>query len=528
MREPDLGHARATGFRRGLSTQTWSSASLLLVFAALVSKCLGLLREVLVASLFGAGLHVDAFIVAASVATSVSGIGSSVAAALIPVFRRTVAEAGESRAARLAGSAVAATGVIAFAFSVALFVAPEGILSLVARGLPEPTRALAIDLVRWLSALVVVVSVFFVLSGVFNAMEHFKIPALLDLSSHGVVLGVLVALSPVLGIHALPLGLTLGTGMVSAVLIARLLGGRHVSFNGHLFDGRLGGVMLLSAPVFLWDVLWQTVPIVENFFVAGLAIGTLSALGYARRLSFLIVSLVAVNVSRAVFPVFSRLVVEGRRKEAQDLLAGLYRQCVLIFVPVSVLLMLLSPDAVGLVFERGAFDAHAADLTARVLVFYGAGLVPAVALPLCVRACYAFSDTVTPLVGIVVGLATLFGLGVLLAPALGASGVALASSLALVPTVAVMVTVLARRLGGLEMARLARVAGLSVTCALVALAPTKLAEMLLPGAVPVAARVALVFAVYVMAYMSLAWTVMRPEIRDLRRLMGVARGQASG
>ncbi len=492
--------------------------------AAVASKGLGLIREIFVASVFGAGGQVDAFVLAVSLTTAVSGIGSSLSAALVPTLRRVVIADGSSDAADLAGGVVTIALAVSLLVALVLFVAPVEVLDLVAPSVPEPTLRLAARLVRWLAGLVVAVNLFFVLTGVYHAMEHFKAPAVLDLSSNVLVLASLVVLSPALGIQALPIGLILGTGTVAIAIGMPLLARRLVSFGWGSLDRRLREVVALSAPVLLWDVLWQTVPIVENFFGAGLAVGSLSALGYARRLSFLVVSLVAVNVSRAVFPVFSRLVAEGRRGEAHDLLAGLYRQCVLIFVPVSVLLMLLSPDAVGLVFERGAFDAHAADLTARVLVFYAAGLVPAVALPLCVRACYAFSDMVTPLLGVVVGLAALAGLSTVLAPGFGAAGVALASSLALVPSVAVMLIALARRLGGLEMPRLARVTGLSVACAVVAILPAKLVDVLQFGVAPGIARVTIIVPVYAVAYVSLAWTVMRSDLLDLGRLAGVARG----
>jgi putative peptidoglycan lipid II flippase len=99
-----------------------------------------------------------------------------------------------------------------------------------------------------------------------------------------------------------------------------------------------------------------------------------------------------------------------------------------LLIPVSVLLMVLSPEVVRLLFERGRFDPQATRVTADVLVWFLAGAVGFAAYTVVVRGYYATRDTLFPAVfGTVAVLASLplYPLGILW---MGVEGVALAIS----------------------------------------------------------------------------------------------------
>nr|MCU0605338.1 murein biosynthesis integral membrane protein MurJ [Desulfobacterales bacterium] len=99
-----------------------------------------------------------------------------------------------------------------------------------------------------------------------------------------------------------------------------------------------------------------------------------------------------------------------------------------LLIPVSVLLMVLSPEVVRLLFERGRFYPAATRVTADVLVWFLAGAVGFAASTVVVRGYFATRDTLFPAVfGTVAVLATLplYPLGIFL---MGVEGVALAVS----------------------------------------------------------------------------------------------------
>jgi len=504
---------------RALSRQTWISATFILVLSTLLSKALGLVRDILVASYFGAGHEVDAFTVAVAPATLAGGIGAAVGSALIPLYRRRLGEDGARAASRLAGAALTVTVLCSVVLMVMLLAAPRLLIEALAPSLPDATANLAAELARWLAALVLGLNMIYVLSAVYNALEHFKIPAFMDLGSNICLLVALVSLSGVLGIKALALGLGAGTLFVVAALILPVWSRGVIMANYEVFGRDARELARLAGPVFLFEAVSQATGVVENFLGARLEAGSIAAIGYAKRLSVLVVSLLAVNIARAVFPALSKLVAEARLADAQDLFVKLTRQYMVVFVPVAFLLADLSHAIVRAAFMRGAFHAEAAERTASVLFFYAVGVVPVALIPVCIRACYAFSDGVTPVVAMAMGLVCVAGLGLLLTPALGARGVALASSAGILPGVALMMWRLSGLLGGLEYRALLRVGFRAVFCSACAFGAAALVRWTGLSEVDSALTLPIGLVLYLVVYLASGWVVMRAELRTLWTLL---------
>jgi putative peptidoglycan lipid II flippase len=264
-------------------------------------------------------------------------------------------------------------------------------------------------------------------------------------------------------------------------------------------------------------LLTQATGLVENFFGARLEVGSIAALGFARRLSTFVVSLVALNVSRAVFPSLSRFIAERRTDEARELFSRLSRQFMIGFIPISIAFVYFNRDIVSVVYMRGAFDAAAVSRTAAALAFYAVGGAVLAMMPLCIRACYAFSDTVTPLVasgGVLLAAAVL---SYVLTPLLGVGGIALGMSTATAVGVGAMWRVLARRFGGLHLAPMVQVSGLALVCGLLALLPVALLSGAERG--PGIGALAFGLSLYFVAYAGLAWVAMRKEFQGLLVLL---------
>ncbi|MGH2400641.1 MAG: lipid II flippase MurJ, partial [bacterium] len=152
-----------------LSTQTWITASFILVLTTLGSKALGLVRDVLAAKLFGAGPQVDAFMVASTLAAATAGIGSALAATVVPAYRRVLVARGSGEAAVFAGGAVGLTLVLSTLIMGMLVVAPRFFVALVTPSLPAATAELAAELVRWLAGFILGINLFYIFSAVYNA-----------------------------------------------------------------------------------------------------------------------------------------------------------------------------------------------------------------------------------------------------------------------------------------------------------------------------------------------------------------------
>jgi putative peptidoglycan lipid II flippase len=481
---------------------------------------MGFLRDVLIAWYFGASGQVDAFMVAVTVPTLVGGLGFALSTAVIPAFRRALAREGMREARELASATVVLTLVASTALMLAIASEAPHLVRLLAPGLTAPDGALAAGLMRWLSILVICVNVFYVLSAIYNAMEHFTIPAVVDLVSNVIVLSFLVLLAGRLGISALAAGMVTGNLVVVAAMTAPLVLRSLLVVTRRLWSPAIRQMISLAGPVFVIEVLSQGTTLIENYFGAAAGTGVIASLGYAKRLSVMVVALVGTNIARAVFPVMSRLASERSIDSARDLFSKLSRQYAITFIPISVLLAFFHDDVVRIVFARGAFDAAATERTGAAFLYYSAGLALAAFVPMLVRTCYAFADARAPLRGTVIQLAVMGVLNSLLASRLGIVGITLSSTLALLPPVFVMGRAIARHLGGLTIGPLMRTVALSTLAASAALVPLVVLSRLPttpPGAVAVTLQALLYLGVYVGGAFVILPREMRTMLATLRR-----------
>jgi len=499
---------------RTFSTQTWISASIILIVTTLLSKGMGFLRDVLIAWYFGASGQVDAFMVAVTVPTLVGGLGFALSMAVIPAFRRALATEGMGEARELGSAAVVLTLAVSAALMLAIASGAPHLVRLFAPGLAAPDGALAAGLMRWLSILVICVNLFYVLSAIYNAMEHFTIPAVTDLASNVIVLSFLVLLAGRLGISALAGGMVTGNLVVVAAMTVPLVLRSVLVVTGRLWSPAIRQMMWLAGPVFVIEILSQGTTLIENYFGAGAGTGVIASLGYAKRLSVMVVALVGTNIARAVFPVMSRLASERAVDSARDLFSKLSRQYAITFIPISALLAYFHDDVVRIVFARGAFDAAATERTGAAFLYYSAGLALAAFVPMLIRTCYAFADARAPLCGTVIQLAVMGALNSLLAPRLGIVGITLSSTLALLPPVFVMGRAIAGHLGGLTVGPLIRTVALSILAAGAALVPL-VAVSRLPAAPPGVVAVVLQTMLYLGVYIAGAYVVLPREMRSL-------------
>lgn len=498
---------------RLFSTQTWISATSILVLTTLLSKGLGVLRDALVARYFGASAQVDAFMVAVTLPVLLGGVGFAFSAAFIPLYRRTIAEGRSAQGPRLAGGAVIVTLALSGLVAAIMIVIPRHLIGLVAPGLPSETAALAARLLRLLALLVFGLNLFHILSAIYNALEHFRIPAYTDLASNVFVLLALVLLAPTMGIGALALGMVIGSLMVVAGMSVPVMLRRVITFRSNLWSPGLAQLMALAAPVFVVEILSNVTAVVENFFGSHLGPGTISALGFAKRLTVMVVSLLAINIARAVFPALSRFASEQSLAQAKDLFTRLTLQYAVTFIPISIAFTYFRDDIIRLVFLRGAFDAVAAAKTSAAFLYFSAGLPLATAVPIFVRGCYAFGDTKTPLKAMLVGLGALVALNSLFVPLLGIGGIALSTDLSLIPGLALMAAALARRLGTFDFGALAMTVGFATVCGVVALIPLVGLRQL--GIPPGGVALLIETPLYLAGYFGLGWFLMPREMRSL-------------
>jgi putative peptidoglycan lipid II flippase len=171
---------------------------------------------------------------------------------------------------------------------------------------------------------------------------------------------------------------------------------------------------------------------------------------YANRLMELPIGVFAIAVGTVIYPLIARHAAEKNfAAMADDYRKGL-RLILLVNVPAALGLALLSEPIVRLIYQHGKFGAGDANAMAYLLALFAIGLPFFSVASLTTRAFYAVKDTITPVKVATVSFVINIGLSWFLKDRLGAPGLVLASTAAVVTQTIVLQRLLARRLPGMS------------------------------------------------------------------------------
>ncbi|MEZ4715559.1 MAG: lipid II flippase MurJ [Caldilineaceae bacterium] len=285
-----------------------------------------------------------------------------------------------------------------------------------------------------------------------NATQHFLLPA----ARRGLCAAIIVAwlLAPATASTRLVMGVVAGTGSSAGASAGSLPLRPGLHAQPHPARRRCGEVARLMGPRVLGLFFVQMHFLVNTILASRLAAGSLSALNYAWLIMLLPQGVFAQAVSTAAFPTFAAQVAGGHRALMRTTFGRLLRMLLFLMLPAAVGLFVLATPLVTLLLERGEFTARSTQLVVYALRFYALGLVAHGVVEIVVRAFYALHDTLTPVAVGVGAMALNILLSVLLVGPLSFGGLALANSLATSLEMAVLLWLLARRMGGIDGARL--------------------------------------------------------------------------
>jgi len=459
-----------------------------------VSRALGLAREMVISHQFGTGGDLDAYLAAFRLPDLIFQIvaGGALGSAFIPVFAGYLAADDRRGAWRLASAVMNLVFVITTAVSgLAALMAPQIVAYVIAPGFGPAQQALTAQLMRIMLITPAIFGVSGIVMAILNARQHFALPALAPiLYNLGIIAGALF-LAPTLGVLGLALGVVSGAACHLLIQVPGLIHERlrYTPVLG-LHDPGVRDVGLLMLPRMLGLAAVQLNFLVNTILASTLVEGSLAALNYAWLLMLLPQGIFAQAVATAAFPTFSMQVARGQRAEMRSTLAATLRVVLYLALPAAIGLIVLCVPLVQFLFQRGAFGTDSTRLVAWALALYALGLPAHSLLEIIVRAFYALHDTRTPVAVGVAAMALNVALSLALLPVFATlawpphGALALSNSLATTSEAAVLLWLVRRRLGGLEGAEMVRAVARTGLAAAAMGVAAGLALRLLAGASP--------------------------------------------
>jgi len=222
---------------------------------------------------------------------------------------------------------------------------------------------------------------------------------------------------------------------------------------------RVQEIARLMAPGLFGTAIYQINVYVSRLFAFSIHEGEASLFFYANRLMELPIGVFAIAVSTVVYPLLARHAAEKNIVA----LAGDYRRgarlILLLNVPAAAGLAVLSAPIVRLLYERGKFTAGDTEIMAPLVALFAVGMPFFAVASLMTRAFYAAKDTVTPVKLAALSFVINVSLGWFLKDTLGARGLVIASTTAVIVQTLALQHLLGVTMPGMEFGELWRTLG---------------------------------------------------------------------
>ena len=348
----------------------------LIMIIILLSKLLGLARDMFLAGYYGSGPILDAFTTASDIPLKFFDLafGAAVTSTFIPVYNtylNTKKEEGFLFASRFINivfiviSLVCILGIIFSNQLIAMFIP----------GASAEARMLAARLLRIMFPAAAIAGLAFSMISILQSMGQFTVPAMISLFPNVLMIGYLIFFNERFGVTGLAVAFLLAWVLqvvVQLPFIARK--GFQYSLSLRIDDPGIKKVSRMVLPILVSS--WVTP--VSLFILAAVASylgeGAVTSIRLSNRLYLILAGIFVFAMMNYLFPLMSRQAIEPDTTEFRETYRRAFENLCFFIIPLSVGALVLSGDMISLLYERGQFTKDAAGMMAVAF----AGFTPAI------------------------------------------------------------------------------------------------------------------------------------------------------
>jgi putative peptidoglycan lipid II flippase len=387
----------------GLSGRKLVARASLVSGMTLISRILGLLRDIVLARFFGASLIMDAFLVANRIPNMLRRFFAEGAFSqgFIPVMARYREKHDHEDAREFVDSIAGTLGLILFVVTLIGVVAAPILVLIVAPGFVGAGGDfdLATLMLRFTFPYLFFVSLTAFAGGILNTYGRFGVPAFTPVILNVVLIAAAIWWSPRLDEPGMALAYAVLIAGICQLLFQLPFLARIRALPRPKWAPQHEGVrraIRLMIPAIFGSSVAQINVLIGGIIASMLGVGSISYLYFADRLMEFPLGLFGIALATVTLPYLSRLWANDSRAEFSRTLDWSLKLAVLIAVPAAVGLLVLAEPLVVSLFHRGEFDEHAVRMTALALQAYAIGLVGFSFVKILAPAFFAREDTRTP------------------------------------------------------------------------------------------------------------------------------------
>lgn len=401
-----------------------------------ISRITGLVRDVIMANLLGSGAVADAFFVAFRIPNFLRRIFAEGAfsQAFVPVFSELTVH-NTTEAKQLVNVSAGVLGLITLLLSLlGMLFAPQVVTVFAPGYLDHPEKfAITVESLRIMFPYLMCISLVAMSAGVLNTLNRFALPAITPVMLNVCLIVAMLVLVPLTenASKALAYGVLIAGFLQLLMQLPALhkegyLPAPKVNFR----NAAMRRIFRLMLPAMFSVSVAQINMLVNTFLASFLVTGSVSWLYYSDRLMEFPVGVFGIALATVVLPGLSKQAANASAQGFSEMLDWALRLVVLIALPASVALYLLSVPLLTAIFQYNAFTQNDVEMSALALQAFAFGVGGFIFVKVLAPGFFARQDTKTPMRIAVIAVVVNIVLSLILVRYMQHTGLALAISLA--------------------------------------------------------------------------------------------------
>ncbi|MDR2537748.1 MAG: murein biosynthesis integral membrane protein MurJ [Treponema sp.] len=406
----------------------------ILSLLTLVSRILGLVREMVKASLLGTSALSDAFSVAFLIPNLFRRLFAegSISVAFIPTFKGFLLEDNKAKTREFLSCMLTfLTFFVSMAVVIGIIIAPFVVRLFGIDAFDE-----TVLLTRIMFPFLAFISLAALFQGILNSVNSFTPSGLAPILLNLVTILCAYGLSPFTAnpARAMAVGIFVGGLLEAAIqlpfVIRKGFSFMFTSLPRAMKNPGVKSVLRLIGPTIIGMAAYQLNDLVSTALAGNVGEGVVSSLQYSLRIQELILGIFAVSIGTVLLPDLTERAKSGQWDTYNERLAIALRVIALITIPITFFTLAQGDKLIRLLFQNLRFDETSVALTLAAFTFHMPGLFFIAVNRILAPAFYAQSDSKSPSLAGIISFAVNIALAAILAGPLRGAGIALALSAA--------------------------------------------------------------------------------------------------
>lgn len=373
-------------------------SSILLIVITIVSKLLGLIREMVMANYLGTSAVSDAYVLGTTLSQIViTGLAGAFFKTYVPIAMGEMKKSNKQYIDFTCQLIFLGTALF-FGLSCVVYVTAPYTSYWLSSGASQDVISMAKGVCKvtaFPSALLLSVNI---LQGYLHSQEKFLSNIIYPVVMNVTIIGGFIIGGGDIQYLSFSYGASIIFSAFALWIYCRRNGFKGYSLNGMLHNPAIRKSVYLTLPLFFGGIVSEINEIIDRSFSAFYAEGVLTALRFGKLLEIFIVSAIGISIGQAIYPKISELKHDNKIQELNVLISKIIRILSFLCIPIFFEIIILGKEIVSMIFMRGHFDSKSVDYTAVAFSLYSFSILSVSINEILSRVFFAYNDSIHPVI----------------------------------------------------------------------------------------------------------------------------------